>query len=658
MGLVSAGDEFNQRTDEALKDLENLYKLVDDLLVATETEAQHKKAVRALLKRCRETDITLNPDKMVLGQDEVKFAGYIIGKDGVKADPEKTAAIRNFPKPKNITDLRSFQGLVEQLGGFSTQVAEAMGPLRPLLSPRADFIWTDDHDKAFKAAKEALSAPPVLTTFDPTRETQLETDAARTKGLGYVLRQKSPEGQWKMIEAGSRFITEAESRYSMVELELLGAVWAMKKCKMYLAGLQHFNLITDHLPLRSILDKKTLDQIETPRILRLKMALTPYNFSTEWKEGKKNAIPDALSRSPCQAADEEDEQYEQELKRFSGDVTMVASIAIEREGDFGYGDPILKDIMEHAEKDQEYQDLARAIMEDKELPPGYKGSKLMLTVNDGCVLSGQRLVIPKALRKETLKRLHASHQGIERTLQRARKAVFWPGISNDIRSTVEACQACQTMLPSQRKEPMEWDTEPTRIYEEVAVDFFEANGKHFMAMIDRFSGYPTLAWFPKAPTADMAIERLMELFSTFGCPRRIFSDGGPQFTAHNMQDFLKRWGVSMRVSTPGYAQSNGLAESAVKTLKHLVIKCGVHRGEAIREGLLELRNTPSKAGKCPAEIVFGCPMRSRVPAHWKSFKTEWLTSMDEYDAKAARLAHKRVIHYDKSSRTLPPIKLN
>jgi len=97
-----------------------------------------------------------------------------------------------------------------------------------------------------------LSSPPVLTNFDATRETILETDAARTKGLGYALRQKDDNGHWRLIEAGSRFITETEERYSMVELELLAVAWAMKKCHFFLAGLPHFQLVVDHLPLRTI----------------------------------------------------------------------------------------------------------------------------------------------------------------------------------------------------------------------------------------------------------------------------------------------------------------------------------------------------------------------------------------------------------------------
>ncbi len=208
MGLSCAGDEYNRRTDAALAGLSNMEKVVDDILIHGEDLDKHLVDVKAFLTRCREAGITLNPAKFKLGQAEVKFAGYLVSNQGIKADPEKLKAIRNFPKPGNITDLRSFIGLAEQLAGFSSEVSGSMQPLRPLLSSKAEFIWTQDHDLAFEATKAALLSPPVLTTFDPKRPTMLQTDASRTKGLGYALLQQDEKEHWCLIEAGSRFISE------------------------------------------------------------------------------------------------------------------------------------------------------------------------------------------------------------------------------------------------------------------------------------------------------------------------------------------------------------------------------------------------------------------------------------------------------------------
>ena len=104
-----------------------------------------------------------------------------------------------------------------------------------------------------------------MHNFDPKKPTELHTDAARTKGLGFVLLQEQ-KGEKKLVQCGSRFLGDAETRYSMVELELLGVVWAMKKCHIYLSGMKDFKIIVDHKPLESILNKKTLNEVDSPRL--------------------------------------------------------------------------------------------------------------------------------------------------------------------------------------------------------------------------------------------------------------------------------------------------------------------------------------------------------------------------------------------------------
>ena len=144
--------------------------------------------IREVLQRCRTHSITLNPDKLFLAQ-EVKFVGHLVGKDGIKADPEKIAAIANFPTPKNITDLRSFAGLVTQLAAYHPHLRPIMAPLRGLLSPQKVWQWLDEHQLAFEATRKALSSTPILAHFDPQLPTQLWTDASLLNGLGYALVQ-------------------------------------------------------------------------------------------------------------------------------------------------------------------------------------------------------------------------------------------------------------------------------------------------------------------------------------------------------------------------------------------------------------------------------------------------------------------------------------
>lgn len=102
-----------------------------------------------------------------------------------------------------------------------------------------------------------------------------------------------------------------------------------------------------------------------------------------------------------------------------------------------------------------------------------------LSMDDGLVLHGSRLVIPTAARRTVLARLHDSHSGIEATKRRPHQIVWWPGITSDIINTVQSCNKCQTLLPFQVKEPMMSESTPTKPFEDVSADIFSHAGKDF-----------------------------------------------------------------------------------------------------------------------------------------------------------------------------------
>ena len=117
MGLTSSGDIFCARTDEALAGIPGLHKLVDDILICGETKEELMDRIVMVLDRCRANHITLSEPKARVGT-EVKFAGFIVSHNGIKADPAKIEALKNFPAPKDLTNLKSYLGLANQLGEF------------------------------------------------------------------------------------------------------------------------------------------------------------------------------------------------------------------------------------------------------------------------------------------------------------------------------------------------------------------------------------------------------------------------------------------------------------------------------------------------------------------------------------------------------------
>ena len=283
--------------------LKNIQKVVvDDISIYSKDEESLEEAVHQLL---------LTPDKFVYAQDEVEFFGYNVGSLGVSIDPKKIEALSKFPMPTSLTELRSFMGLVNQLGEFSNKTSTKTAPLRSLLSSKSKFVWLPSHTQAFEEIKHEFSNPAKLKHYDPKLPTRLLTDASKLNGLGFMLMQQRQES-WHMIQCGSRFLTPTESRYASIELELLAISWAMKKCRKYLLGRQNFDLIVDHRPLVSILDKNTLDQVENPRLQRMKESLNLYKFTTQWIKGKLHAIPDALSRAPVDQPCKADSSVEED----------------------------------------------------------------------------------------------------------------------------------------------------------------------------------------------------------------------------------------------------------------------------------------------------------------------------------------------------------
>ena len=672
MGFSATGDAYCLRGDMALQGISNCVKVVDDILLTDEDLPSHLQRIHKVLSRCRQYGITLNKDKFVVAASKAKFCGYILSHDGISADPEKVSAIRDFPTPSNVTDLRSFMGLVNQLAEFTPDISAAAQPLRPLMSPKRSFTWTPDHDQAFQTVKSALTAPPVLTPFNPALPVILQTDASRLYGLGYALLQESGHGRIRLVQCGSRFLTDTETRYATIELELLAATWAMNKCRLYLSGLQHFTLMTDHRPLIPILNHYTLDAIENPRLQRLKVKVASYIFTAVWRAGKLLCIPDALSRAPTSRPTLEDEvdcaNSSVHVRRI-----VVSTIKTASDGQTSSSvvenDRTLQEIRTAASQDQDYSRILQYVsngfpsnrynLHASALP--YWKIRDSLYADGELVLYGPRIVIPTALRKRTLAHLHDSHRGIEATRRRARQTVFWPGIDSDIKNTVEACDSCQQLLPSQQQEPYVCDDKPSRPFESVSADFFQVANKHFLVIADRLSGWPVLVPCGRDTTASTIIRKFCCYFREVGVPVRLRTDGGPPFTSHDFKRFTERWGVNHIISSPHYPQSNGHAEAAVKAMKHLILKIapsGNTDTEDFDRGLLELRNTPSPSGRSPAQILYGHPLRTRVPAHPASFADEWQTKTEDFDRHNASKFDQTTSRYNAHARPLTNLSID
>ena len=171
--------------------------------------------------------------------NRLKFLGHIISKNGISPDPEKTKAVKEMEAPTNVTELRRFMGIVNQLGKFSPRIAQLSSPLRELLSTKTDWQWDSRQEEAFNSIKTELTNPTILTLYNPKAEIKISADAS-SHGLGAVLLQL--EESWRPVAYASRSLNTAERHYAQIEKEALAITWACERFSSYILGKHmHFN---------------------------------------------------------------------------------------------------------------------------------------------------------------------------------------------------------------------------------------------------------------------------------------------------------------------------------------------------------------------------------------------------------------------------------
>ena len=548
--------------------------------------------IKIILERCRRANIKVSNSKLEWGK-EILFAGYKIGQNGVSPDPEKVVGLKKFPRPQNIAELRSFLGLANHLCHFVPDVAALTVKLRELLRKKNAFVWRPCDQAEFEKLKENMCSDMLVQPFDPALKTVLLTDASRTNGVGFALVQFDKDNM-KVIERNSMGLNDAHRNYATIELECLAIQWAVQKCAYYLRGMPHFTCITDHKPLVGVF-KKPLQDIENSRLARLREKLVDFSFDVVWKEGKTHLIADALSRAPVSPPQIEGEEVLTHNIEASNPTTCWST-------DIAKKDPVYQALVTKWKNGE-------CIQLDKPFS-AFAGMWDRISLIDNLlVLDNKRLIVPHAARKEILLALHAPHTGVNKTRTNAREMFFWPGMSNDIAIMTESCTQCQSMLPLQAHEPLA-SAPCTFPMEEVGIDLFELAGQTWLVMVDNFSGYPFAKQLRGSATTEVVWNSLHDWFLEVGFPTRIRSDNGPQFH-DKFHTLCQQNKIHFLPSSAYHAESNGLAEASVKSMKSLLSKCQAS-GEDFRMALLEWRNCPKLNAPSPAQSFFGRRLKGTI----------------------------------------------
>ncbi|XP_046443918.1 uncharacterized protein K02A2.6-like [Daphnia pulex] len=606
-GIASAPGKFQRVMDDLFQDTPWVKCYLDDILIAGRTEKEHWTRVEIVLQKLQEAGVRLQLEKCSFGVPEIPYLGFIVSKDGLKTSPEKIKAVQDSEKPHNLTSLRAYLGLVNYYGKFIPKLAHVSAPLNELLKKEKPWRWETEQQDAWLEIKQLLSSAEVLCNYNPKWILKLACDASPF-GVAAVLSHILPDGSERPISYASKSLSASEKNYSQLDKEALSIIFGVKRFHSYLYG-RKFTLITDHKPLLAILGpKKGIPPLAAARMQRWALILAAYSYELEFRKTTEHGNADALSRFP--------------LEDPSETVGQLPELSHSRPELFGTA-LVTKDVRESTELDPVLQEVSTRLRDgwrfsDKvssTLATFYR-KRTELSIKDGLILWGNRVVIPKTLQPQVLSLLHEEHAGIVRMKAVARSFIWWPGLDSQLTEMATSCLPClQTRNNPKRRKEAAWPV-PDQPWSRLHVDFAGPlpSGQYLFVLMDATSKWPEIFRLNRI-TSDTTISTLKTIFARFGLPSELVSDNGPQFTSEEFKRFMLVNGIVHHRGAPYHPQTNGLAERAVQSVKKALHKMRDQPGtfdDKLQCFLTSYRNTPHKStGKTPAEVLLGRQNRGK-----------------------------------------------
>ena len=600
---VSAAPAIFQRTIEGvLANIPHTVAFLDDILITGKTEKEHLENLEKVLKRLSEAGLRLKREKCVFLAPEVTYLGHRISSAGIHPTEEKVRAVKLAPQPTNVSELKSYLGLINYYGKFMPNLATVLAPLHELLRKNTKWKWGPDQERAFAESKELLMSQHVLVHYDPELPVILNCDAS-PHGVGVVLAHKMADGTEKPIAYASRSLSPAEKNYAQIDREALAMVFGVRKFHQYLYG-RKFEIATDHKPLLGLFGElRAVPMMASSRVQRWALTLSAYNYKLVYKPGAKNGNADALSRLPLKdSVNHTPKPADYVFVMNHMESTPVTPDYIR---EWTSRDPVLSQVREFVLKGWPSQG-------SPDIAPYWK-RRDELSVHDGCIMWGARVIIPPQGRNRLTEEIHDTHPGICRMKSLARSYFWWPNMDEQLENKVKHCAECQESRktpPVAPLHPWEWPKKPwSRVHLDYAGPFL---GRMFLVLVDAHSKWMDIFPVHRA-TSTTTIEKLRETFAIHGLPEVIVTDNGTCFTSAEFQQFLAANSIRHVRTAPFHPSSNGLAERAVQSFKAAMKRMKDGSVETkLSRFLMRYRITPhATTGVPPAQLLFNRLPRSR-----------------------------------------------
>ena len=588
-GIKSAPEIYQRLMDMMLEGIEGARAVMDDILVAAATKSEHDKILKKVIERATEWNLKFNYQKCQIRKSQVKYVGHIVTAGGLQVDPDKVKAVKDMPTPKSKEDVKRFLGFVQYIAKFIPKLSELSEPLRLLTRNDIEFVWDSVQDKAFEELKSMCCKTPVLAFYDVSKPVRIQCDAS-SYALGAVILQEG-----RPVAYTSRGLTDTERRYAQIEKETLAIVHACKKFHHYAFG-KEVVVESDHRPLQAIFSKPLLSA--PMRLQSMMLKLQHYDLKVTYVPGKHIPMGDALSRANLPTTQEDIEMIP---------INMIDFVAVSPKR---YKEFQLKTA-------DELNELYHVILKgwpdnhDKQATAAsareYWKVRDELTVYDGIIYKGMRIVVPPSMRRGMMEQVHESHQGIVKCKERARETLYLPGMTSQIEDLVSDCVPCNEHQNKQPKERLKPTPTPNLPWEEIGTDLFEFNGKSYLLTVDYFSKFIEVDKL-KNTSSKATIKTLKRQLSSHGIPSKLRNDNGPQYSSKQFEQFADDWDMVHITSSPHDPRSNGEAERAVQTVKRMWKK-----SKDKYLALLNYNTTPLACGMSQSQISMSRRLRNKIP---------------------------------------------